>query len=475
MRSWYPSAAVSQDWPGQPIMEPARDPEEEAPADSRLLLLARRLGVSRAVMWAVLTRGWQVVGGGVTILVVARFYTPEQQGFYYAFISLLAMQTFFELGLLNVVVIVAAHEWAHRDGPDENQAAIARARLRSLGRLLIRWYAVVAALYFVTVSTVGFLMLSGPGGTSWEGPWATVVALTALLLLCLPFNALLEGCGRLAKVQRFFLIQFILAAVALWVVIPAGGGLWAIAASASVRLLSNAIFLLGPNREFLRDLLRKTSEAAGMSWREEVWPLQWRIGVQGAVSWFHYSAFVPILFHFHGPDTAGRFGMTWQIINVLQVGAFAWVHTRMPEMGIHVARRDFGALDALWRKAVGFSLGVLILGAIAFEVALLAIPHFLPHVAGRLLGPESTAILLLGRLASQIVLGAAAYVRAHKIEPFAPMMVTVSLLQGAAGWLMAQRYGSSGVAVSYAAISIAIALPWGLRVLARTRRSRNEA
>lgn len=443
---------------------------------SRILRLARGMGVSRAVFYAIAARGWQLLSGPVTVLVIARFYSPELQGFYYAFSSILALQGFFELGLFNVIVNVAAHEWAHADGDGRaptDAGGRARARLGSLARFVLRWYGIVALFFFVAVSIAGIAFLSKASESThidWLGPWVTVVAVTALHLVMMPFNSLLEGCNRVASVNRYLLVQGVLSAIALWVVIPVGGGLWAVAASAVVRAGSNLAFLAVAHGAFLGGLLRSAGDARGMNWRSEIWPLQWRIGIQGGVSWFHYSLFVPVLFYYAGPAEAGRFGMTWQIVTTLQVAAYAWVQTRIPEMGIHAARRDYASLDALWRRGLGFALAALVAGSVAFEIAVVAIGAFLPELGARLLDAQTTAILSAGRILFLGVLGIAAYVRAHRIEPFAPMMLSVSLLQGCFAWVAGMRYGAAGQAWSMLAVYLVVAVPWAIYIHGRTRR-----
>ncbi|MGK2857227.1 MAG: hypothetical protein ACSLFQ_08475, partial [Thermoanaerobaculia bacterium] len=209
----------------------------ESPLDPRLLRLARRFGVSRAVLYAIAVRGWQLLAGPITVVVIARFYSPELQGFYYAFASILAMQGFFELGLFNVIVNVAAHEWAHVDGDqggDTEPRGRALARIGSLARFILRWYLGVAVLFFLVVSVAGTIFLSSAGGSHdivWFAPWIALVACTAAHLTLLPFNSLLEGCNRVASVNGFLLVQAMLAAFAVRIVIPAGGGLWELAVS----------------------------------------------------------------------------------------------------------------------------------------------------------------------------------------------------------------------------------------------------
>lgn len=80
---------------------------------SRLLVRLKHLiGLDRAIAFTVMGRFWQVMTGTVTVLLIARFLTPNEQGYYYTFASLLSLQVVFELGFSFVVLQLTAHERA---------------------------------------------------------------------------------------------------------------------------------------------------------------------------------------------------------------------------------------------------------------------------------------------------------------------------------------------------------------------------
>lgn len=63
---------------------------------SKFRRLLAGLEVDRAVVFSVLTSFWRVAAGLVSMVLIARFFPPEIQGFYYTFWSLLALQSFVE-------------------------------------------------------------------------------------------------------------------------------------------------------------------------------------------------------------------------------------------------------------------------------------------------------------------------------------------------------------------------------------------
>src|SRR5580658_2529241 len=71
------------------------------------------LGLDRAIGFTVLARFWGSAAGLVTVALIARFLSPAEQGYYYTFGSLIALQIVFELGFSFVILQMASHERAY--------------------------------------------------------------------------------------------------------------------------------------------------------------------------------------------------------------------------------------------------------------------------------------------------------------------------------------------------------------------------
>lgn len=481
------------------------------PAEASVLrTLLRGLEVDRAVALAVALRGWQLVGGFVSTLLIALLFSKDQQGYYYTFLNLLAMQIFFELSLSIVVTNVASHEWSrlrlHPAGHIEG-APEALSRLVSLGRKLFLWYGLAALLFILVVGPVGMVFYGQPvvadaapaegapaqaaqtaanGASSapqagkqagaepeqvqWLGPWWTVVVLTGLLLWALPFNALLEGCNQVATVNQFRLGQAISANLAVWVVIFLGGGLWAIAAAALMRLVWELLLLGVRYRRFFHAFLQPPA-SKGVDWWEELWPMQWRLAVSGIFNYFALNMFSLVLFQYHGPAAAGRMGMTWTLVSVMQAAALAWVQTRVPRMGMLIAEQRYGDLDRLFNRLLAISLAVVAGGGLAIWTGVFGLNLWLPKLAARLLSPTETGLLVLAILCYQAPNCQAMYIRAHKRDTLLGVSVVSATLIGLLVWQLGARFGALGAISGYLAVAALIVLPVQTRLWQQCRRT----
>ncbi len=431
-----------------------------------------RAGADRASVLGLFSRAWMLAAAPLTLVLIARNVSPEVQGFYYTFSSLVALQAFVELGLYLVIINVASHEWASLGLDDDgriNGDAVALSRLVSLGRLIFRWYAVASVVFVVGVSGVGCVFFSGmpDPGVDWRPPWFALVALSGLLLWTLPFNSLLEGCGQVAEVYRFRLSQAVLGNLALWLTLALGGGLWAAAVWAGVSLLRDLYLLLVRYRRFFEPFFHPPT-GPRVCWRTEIWPMQWRLALGGLVNYLAFSLFTPVMFRYHGAAAAGRMGMTLSAVFGIQSLAMVWVQSRAPRFGVHIARREFSELDRLFYRVSATALALFVSGGGVFLVLITGLNHFGHPLSGRLLEPWPTGVFLAGAAIHLVSACESTYLRAHKQEPAAALGVVSSVAIGLLVWAAGGRFGAIGAASAYAWI-YAATLVWQTSIWRRCR------
>lgn len=426
--------------------------------------LLNRLEVDQATFYGIALRGWQLLGGLVSVLLISRYFSRELQGYYYTFYAVLALQTFFELGLQIVVLNAASHEWASlsRDaqGRIVGQPA-AYSRLVSLGRWIAWWYGAASVLFVVAVGCGGGWFFAGTPSPdiAWLSPWLTLVVLSGMLLWTLPFNALLEGCNQVTTVNRFRLIQAVCANLVVWTAIASGAGLWAAPATIVARILCD-LYLLGVHSRRFFGAFWRPPAGPTIDWRKEIWPMQWRLALTGVVSYFEFFLYTPVMFQYHGKVVAGQMGMTWSLLVAMQAGALAWVQSRAPLFGMLVARRDFRELDRVYFRLTTISVVVLALGAVLAETCVWGLYASGHRLAARLLPPLPTGAFLLAIVLYQLPQCQNIYLRAHRREPLWQASIVACLSIGLLVWLWGSHYGPTGAAVGYLAVVALFILPY---------------
>src|SRR6266478_2385675 len=199
-----------------------------------LLDLKHLLGLDRAIAFTVLARGIQILGSTGTVLLILRFLTPVEQGYYYTLLSLVSLQVVFELGFSFVILHMAAHECVHltihTDGRIEGDP-VALARLASVLQKTLRWYLAATVILCLSLQPMGAYIFSRHGDAAtpvaWHGPWAVAVFATAFLFFLNPFFSFLEGCGQVWQVGRMRFGQALLGAAMSWGALLTHHGLYA--------------------------------------------------------------------------------------------------------------------------------------------------------------------------------------------------------------------------------------------------------
>jgi hypothetical protein len=435
--------------------------------------LLRRAEVDRAVLYVLAGRVWLIPQTLVTLLLVSRCLTAELQGYYYTFFSILGLQAFFELGLSQVTVNMASHEWSslrlNETGEISGEIA-AHSRLAGLARFTVIWYSLMTCLFVAVVGTAGYVFLAAGGDPeiAWSQPWCATVLLAGLTLWTGAPVGLLEGCNQVSQVGLYRLCQSVFGRLALWAVLALGGELWAVVGSLTVGLLCSFYFLGHSYGRFFSSILRPPS-GEKIRWRSEIWPMQWRVGISSAVGFFGFTIFVPIVFHYQGAAMAGRMGMTLQAVGSLHQAAMAWVTTKAPTYGILIRKALYEELDALWFRCSAISVGLMACGSVLICLLVHALSALELSVAHRLLPVLPTALFLAGATIFQVTQCQAAYLRAHKQEPMAAMNVVISLTIGLFSWMLGSRFGPEAVSRVYLAASVAT-LIWGSSIWARRRK-----
>lgn len=436
------------------------------------------LGLDRAIAFTVMARFWSATAGLMTVLLIARFLTPKEQGYYYTFSSLVALQIVFELGFSFVVLQLAAHERAQLtflpDGRIEGNP-ISHARLASVLQKSVRWYSVAACLMAAALIPIGiyfFATHKNDGtGVQWKLPWCLLVIVASVTFQIDPVFSFLEGCGSVAQVARMRLSQAVLGSLLAWTAMITHHGLFSPAMMILGQALMGLSFLLtSPQRKLLKGLLVFPVGQNGVGWRSEIWPFQWRIAISWLCGYFIFQLFNPVLFAFQGPVAAGRMGMSLSIAASIGSVAMAWMNTKASPFGSLVARGEIKALDTLFFRTLWQSTLLLIGGASAFFLALLAIDHSFPKFAMRVLTPWTFALLLLTTIMNHVVFSEALYLRAHKREPFLIQAIIVSILLGGTTFLLGKFSGVNAVTVGYFAIGGVFGLASGTYIFIAKRR-----
>lgn len=428
-------------------------------------------GLDFHVLVTLLFRGWGIVAGGTTVFLLPLWISPTEQGYYFTFASIIALQVFFELGLNQIVMQLVSHEVAHltetTDGRltgDESHLG----RLSSLARLIRRWYGIAAMLFALIGGIAGAVFFYQKGTepmSVWLAVWVVLVGATAVNLWLSPGLAVMEGCGKVGQVARLRLVQSVLGYAILWAALLSGAGLWAATAVPVVSAVCTGYWVTS-HGNILRWLSSRAMDLNDeLCWRTDVLPLQWRIALSWASGYFVHYIFTPILFAAQGAVEAGRFGMTMAVFAAVSTLGMSWVNAKAPYFTMHISRNEKSALNVLFKNTISRAVLVTAFLCGAVVAAAWVLTRLQASSMSRLASLDVLLVLALVAVVNCAVSSAAIYMRAHRQEP----MLTISVITGFLTTLCAYfgaQYSMLVMVLMYAAVFTLVMLPWTAWLLA---------
>lgn len=428
------------------------------------------VGVNRAIIYTVGARLIQGCGGIFTLFFISKYLSVNQQGYYYTFGSILALQLFFEMGLSGILSQFTAHEAVHLrwNSYRFEGSEFHLKRLSSLIRFSLKWFGVAALFLFIFLLISGFLFFdtySAASGVDWKYPWILLVSTTALNLFVTPLLSYLEGLGRVKDVARMRLIQQCVSIVCVWLALIGGGGLFAAGIASLVTILVALVWLLSSNQyRILKSVWENFDKHVVVSWKKEIFPYQWKIAVSWMSGYLSFSAFNPIIFATEGVKMAGQMGMTMTVLSGIMSLSLSWITTQVPQLSGYIALKEFSKSDNLFFKT--FKQGSLIcaISSLLFIGGLEFICEQHLEVTNRFLPIAFVIILTCINFINVVVTFLATYLRCFKKEPFLYMSLAMGISITISSIFLGDQFGIWGIISGYCGLSLLMYLPWAITI-----------
>ena len=317
------------------------------------------MGVDGAIFYTVLGRIIQAGGGIASILFIARYLTKMEQGYYYTFGSILAIQIFFELGLSTIITQFVAHEktnlqWEGNINLVGDEKSLSR--IASLLHFCVKWFSVIAIILIVALLISGYLFFTrygkGNNDVEWEIPWIILSIITATNLMTSPILAFLEGLGKVKEVAKIRLFQQFIQLICLLSFLILGLNLLSSPLAAALTSIIPICWIFySYKKQLLKNIWNKLGEIK-VNYKLEIFPYQWRIALSWMSGYFMYQLFNPVVFATEGAIVAGQMGMTLAALNGIFSISISWINTKIPLFSNLIANKDFRKLDLIFNQTL---------------------------------------------------------------------------------------------------------------------------
>jgi hypothetical protein len=420
--------------------------------------------ISRSLVQRLFT----VITGIASTFAVPFFLSADQQGYYYTFASVLAIQVFFELGL-SQVLLYKFSSFAIA-GPDL-AAPIDSLKILKLLYASRKIYILISLLFFLAASATGYTFFSHSSNSlvEWRPQWFLLVFVTSINLLQSVKLVFLESQGSIADVATLRLkINFYSTSLLLGI-LACGGGLWAVSVVPSVNTIASTWWLYRSPKSLAYRKNRNldivfTLKDIGQIWRQEIFPLQWRMSLSWLSGYFIFQLITPITFNRFGPVVAGQLGFAISAMNSILFVATTFTTAIAPRLSSLFHSGKIHEFNAMFDISLKRSCAAIILLSQLFVLMVYLLSAFQISISSRFLEWQTLLLYSFSVVVSAVVYCWAIYLRSQAIEPLVMQSMATAVVMVPLIW--AFSYVSLGAmlgAMLFVSIGSAIAV-WRIYV-----------
>jgi hypothetical protein len=417
-----------------------------------------------AVRYSLLSKLVAFGFGPFVILFVGAFMSPEEQGVYYVFGSLLQLRTFIDLGFSQSAQQLLAHAFSslafHRTQGIRGEKERLDAYL-SIGRLVVHIYLWLGFATLLLLGLGGYLYLTSTLkdlSIDWKGPWWAMILSLGLSIGFQGFVTVSDSANLIAETNKWRFFSECAGIVVFLAFLGSGGGLWASSALSWARSLVLALPITATlGGLVIRQIM--TSRKLSADYLRGIAPLQARNMVAYGMGFVVFYLYNPMALSISGALSAGLIGMSLQINNMVLNLSTTWINSKIPLMGNLAGSGAEPELLALHDKGLAITVLSWLGASLAVLAAAFAGKLFWPEIGSRYATLPVLACFVMGGLGQTWSHLRASYIRAHRIEPFAMLSIFQGLLTVALLWLLLPQHSVGGASAAFI-ISMATSALW---------------
>ena len=441
-----------------------------------------KIGIDSAIAYSSGARVIQSLASIGTLFFISTYLSGVEQGFYFTFGSIVAVQVFFELGLTGIMTQYVAHEASHITLSENNTFQGEKrycSRLASLVRFCTKWYLILSVFVFLFLLIVGYIYFSKYGDSQsevaeWKLPWILVCIGTAIKLFQSPFTSILSGLGYIRDVSKITFYQQLTIPIFTCVGLIFGLKLYVLGIGYILSVVVWQVYVSNKGLLSILINLLKSEITEKVDYLKEIFPYQWRIALSWVSGYFIYQLFNPVLFATEGAVVAGQMGMTLQVLSAIQSFSLSWLNTKIPLYSKLIANNNYIELDTVFNKTLKQMTTVCAFLLVLFFVFICALQIFSVEINGKVIADKFLKIaplvlMIIPVYIQQYSNSWATYLRCHKKEPFLIISVVSGILCMLSTMGLNHIWGLSGIVGGYFCIQV-IVFPWSYYIF-KTRKN----
>lgn len=396
------------------------------------------------------------LGSLLSIIFLAIILDESERGFYFTFLSLVALKIFFELGLGNIITQYVAKEIG--------KSKTGKININPIISFVKKWFSIISILLFFFLVFFGnFFFVNQNELVDWRAPWILTCLGASFFLFFSPFLSIVSGLGALEEVLKIRTISSLFRLITFWLGLLLGFKLYSLGISLIVEVLCLIYFYWRRLYITLIPHLSYTDNKI-FNYYKDIFPYQWKIALSWISGYFIFQLFTPLVFRYIGPEASGKMGMTLMFINAIGAFPILWINTKIPEYSRLYGKLKFKRLFCEFYSNLKSSIFVIILLMLIFCSAyyVLSVSEYFINIIDLnkyLLPLKPISFLLMALFFNHIISSYAIVLRANMKEPYLYTSVLMGFLVLLSSFLTIKDFGVNGICLAYLICTLIVFIP----------------
>ena len=365
------------------------------------------------------------------LVVVPMTLSIDDQGYYFLFASIIALQYICELGSTQVLAIkisalteVSRHKNSNLLDITSETKYISHEKspLKMTIELTSLMFTIIALSFFFASTIAAFFLVDPVNSNSGTNLMVIWVINAIFVSFNIKLNSLLmvgENIGYMSKISRLKTLVYLLSGIAFSATAFFTKNLYSIIASPLANCLVVLLFLkYNPQ---LSALFRKSKsydyKLLFRWWQKYVFPVQWKMSISWICGYASFSLVNLFIFKSLGPDAIAMYGLSATIFTGISQLASSPVMAIQPNLSSLYSASMFNSRYLLFRKSLTQSILIYVCSSVCILGIISLLTSRTSLLNGRVLSPLNLSILACSYLLYLVCSCLGLYLRTTGTEP----------------------------------------------------------
>lgn len=387
--------------------------------------------------------------GIITLFFVLKYMGTDQQGYYYAFGSILSFYVVLDLGLSGLLVQLSAKYYSGVLNTND----FVKFPLNQNKLIFIEFIHWTYRSYFKKSFSIFFLIPIGYiyfinatkmyESNDWIIPWIFSVLALLLNYISMPILSVIEGIGNIIESYTIRLIYYLLGCVGAWILIFNNQGLYAFSFNYAIA----CVIILTWTFKRYKNIIRQSININEYKFfkKDEINNIQKKVAFTTIANYIFLNIPILIAFYFIDAATAGRLGIAFVVGNLIGSFSSSILISNTPLITKYVVENRFLEARKIFINNFKYSIILMIFFYIVIIYLFSYLDNYYPN---KLIKSSEFIIILIAFIVFHSIGLLSNYFRAHGNELLSEFLCISTVLSMIVSSIAASYFGSIGIILS---------------------------